>query len=459
VFACQAQCVGGDRLTRQELGWLLAQEARGAAKSLRAEVTELRASLPPKRSSGDADRTSSLPAEKSLNALDEAIALLGKLEAGTKQRSRRGRIDLAALLMEVAPECRIEIEPGAGTEVVGDEDELRRMLHLLLSAQTGPANDTKGARAIGIRREGAWIRITAELGPDTGATSEIERRWLSRMAVRHGGKLELHGRQQSILLPAETSNKEEVDGLRRELFEAQQLGETYARELATILGGALHVAPTAAAPATHFEIVRAMAAALLPTLTQVSAALNANGPASVKAAPLMGEAPEMLLRELVGELTSVAQLRGADTRRVDLRSSVHAALARGARRAHRRQVSVSAGVLDPCPVDGSQDSLDALVRNALDHAIAASPAGWTVKIDLHNHGATACLSIHDGGPPVPTHLATELLQHHLDAGSLGRPTGIALLLCHALLEQLGGQIEFAAEEQGNLTRFYIPVTG
>lgn len=441
-------------MTRQELGWLLAQEARGAARTLRAEVSELRASLPPKRT-GEQERTSSLPVERSLNALDEAIALLGKLETGTKSRPRRGRIDLAALLFEVAPECRIEMAPGAGTEVIGDEHELRRMLHLLLSNQGG-MTDTQGVRAVGIRREGSWIKVTVELGPDAGATTEVERRWISRMAVRYGGKFELHGRQQSVLLPAETSSREEVDGLRRELFEAQQLGETYARELATVLGGGL--APTApqatgAASSTRLDILRAFAAGLLPTLQH----LVGGGSGSGSMAPSAGsEAADAGLRDTLGELTALVALRSGESRRVDLRSSIHAALARCSRRAQRRGVQVVVGALAPCPVDANAELLDVLVRNALEHAISASPAEWQVRLDLELDGGEATLALHDGGPPVPPHVAGEFLNNRVEPGSLGRPAGIALLICYAALESLGGTLEFRSAERGNVTLLRFP---
>ncbi|MGC4091344.1 MAG: hypothetical protein QM756_26390 [Polyangiaceae bacterium] len=89
-----------------------------------------------------------------------------------------------------------------------------------------------------IRRQRDWVRISVDLGPDVAAIGELERRWLSRMATRHGGSFELDGGTQSILLQADgASDQREVHELRKELEQAQQLGEAYARELATVLGG------------------------------------------------------------------------------------------------------------------------------------------------------------------------------------------------------------------------------
>jgi hypothetical protein len=118
--------VTSGRLSRNELGWLLAQEARGAAKTLRENVTLLTQPPPPNIEPKIVGRTE-VHLESTLNALDDAINLISELETGPSSRGRRGRIDLAALLYEIAPNARIAIQPGAGTEVYGEESELRRL--------------------------------------------------------------------------------------------------------------------------------------------------------------------------------------------------------------------------------------------------------------------------------------------------------------------------------------------
>lgn len=232
------------RLTRQELGWLLAQEARGAAQKLRVEVGEMRSSF----EDPDEDRGSSLPGELSLDVLDNAIDVLGQLQATPRTR-RKGHLDLGALLYELAPNWRVVLAPGSGTQVFGDEEEFRRMLQLLLT-QSGLASNQNSmsepaARAVEIRRDGQWVRVTTPLGPDTAATMELERRWLARMAMRLGGRYELHGKSQSLVLPAESDDRLELKALKEELHQAQQLGQSYARELAEVLtDAASHPVPT-----------------------------------------------------------------------------------------------------------------------------------------------------------------------------------------------------------------------
>ena len=137
-----------ERLTRHEISWLLAQEARGAAKSLRTEVVQRRAPSDPHRL-GE-------PVETTLDALDDTIEMLSALNVGGRNKGRRGRIDLAALLVEIAPNARVALEPGAGTEVFGDEGELRRMLHLLVAQASGrtPGESNIPVR---IRRQGSAV--------------------------------------------------------------------------------------------------------------------------------------------------------------------------------------------------------------------------------------------------------------------------------------------------------------
>jgi hypothetical protein len=166
-----------ERLTKTELAWLLAQEARHAAQKLRVGVgIAPPESIPPppviiEEGTGGVEGT--------LNRLDEAVSMLASLHGQPISRGRRGKIDIAALLWEVAPEARVSLEMGEGTTVFGDESELRRMLHVLLAHSGDPTGATAVTSAVSIRREGEDVKVGVSLGPDKPATFETERAWLT----------------------------------------------------------------------------------------------------------------------------------------------------------------------------------------------------------------------------------------------------------------------------------------
>ncbi len=233
----------GDRLTRRELSWLLTQEARGAADRLREGVQILARPVPEQAPASErpSERPSTLsvPSEgeglaSTLDMLDGAMQRLAQLYgAPTNVRGRRGRVDVAAILWEVAPEAKVELSPGGGTEVFADEAELRRMLHVLLGASS--QSGVGGAQHVSLRRDGDDVRLAVALGPDTAPVSDAERSWLSRMAIRYGGRYELDGSSECLIFPAEeAAQQKEVSQLRKELDAAKAQGEMYARELAAV---------------------------------------------------------------------------------------------------------------------------------------------------------------------------------------------------------------------------------
>lgn len=454
----QSDGVTGERLTRGELGWLLAQEARGAASALRAEVKELRNSLrpPPPPSvggpvritgidhmanAGQEDRISSLPGERHLNTLDEAIDLLASLQQQTNPRpKRRGRIDLAALLYELAPNCKLSLEPGAGTEVIGDEHELRRMFHLLLNQSGGGEGAT--LNTIDLRRQDRWIHISVELGPDTAATSDLERRWLSRMAVKHGGRLELHGRRQLVLLPAEASNHEEVDQLKRELQQAQLLGEAYAKELATALAvdvpGPESVPMSVATVTGHWsDPVRALASAILPAL-QTAVRTTPNSPAI--------EALDVWARQLA----LVAEDDDSTTRLGNVLMAVSQVLTGAAGAASKRNVTlrdVTRRTDSLALITAPTTSLQPVLTLLVEHAIAASPAGGLVTIAVRAEQSALVFEVTDEGAFVPAAKAAGLIYGSIDPRSLGRPAGASLLLAAMLAERVGAKVQVSSETE------------
>lgn len=444
-----------ERLTRQELSWLLAQEARGAAKKLREGVSQLKQPGP--------SITATQPVETTLDTLDEAISKLSELQSGTKA-ARRGRIDLAALLYDLAPGARIAIEPGAGTEVFGEEAELRRMLHVLVSqTNSNPAvPSASSSPEVRIRRQDQWVRISVDLGPDSSATAELERRWLSRMATRHGGRLELESGTQSVLLPADgASDQREVVELRKELEQAQQLGEAYARELAAAFSAN---EPSELPPASEslgssaerFELLVSTAAALSRGLRGMLEGLRAD---AAMASEELGEDSALAERlsrrvtaafELSQELSRIAECPVVERAALlDVCRVTRDAVQEATTRAARHGVELALDAPDKLELQLPRARFELLLRALLDHAVAATPHDGRVLVQLAGGGAAVELVVQDGGPSIPEVSQQSVLTHRVDPASLGRPGGISLLTASVVAADLGSALRLAESPDGH----------
>ncbi|MFO0569969.1 MAG: hypothetical protein U0263_30260 [Polyangiaceae bacterium] len=449
-----------ERLTRQELSWLLAQEARGAARALREGVAQL--TQPP--IAGPKIEIQAAPAvETNLDALDEAIARLGELQMGPKGAApRRGRIDLAALVCEVMPNARIAMDTGSGTEVFGEEQELRRMIHLLVSQTNSTPADSGSARPdVEIRRDGEWLKISVELGPDSSATAELERRWLSRMATRHGGRLELEGGTETLFLPADRAT-EEMAELRRELEQAQQLGEAYARELAAVFAEATKqpsdpaAAPPPAAPGgERLELVISMSSALVRLTRAWLEGARADIAEAQQQLGGESEIGERLTRrisgaqELFAELERVAQSPLAEAaREVDLVAVLGEIVAQAEARAARHGVRLTLAAPPTAIRLVAPDTFGLAARSLIDHAIAATARDGEVRLKLAGtpHGWT--FSVEDGGPLIPPASRHDVLRRRADPTAFGRPEGFSLLVAEVTAPLLGASLSVGESASG-----------
>ena len=451
-----------DRLTRQELTWLLTQEARSAADKLRKGVAVL---APPQIRGLTNPPGPSI--EPELDALDDAMKMLASLHTGTTARGRRGRIDVAALLWDVAPQARVSIEPGSGTEVFGDESELRRMLQVMVGSISPSAQGSEmGTPELSIRRDGAEIRVSVTLGPDSSANAETERAWLSRMAIRYGGRFELEGATESIILPADGANEHrEVESLRRELEAAQRQGEAYARELAAVFSYSQSPPPRfSSKPAeAHLALsaITAMAAGMGHQIRAVFGAVARE--TATRGGPPPGSdrshEPSDGVSDLVGDLRSIADCPVFESvQHVNLADAVRAAMADLEGRATRRGVLLKSHIPSHLDIASRPGAVVLLARTLIADAIQATPHGGTVTVTLEEVSRTGRLFIDDGGHPLPNDAFHAIAEAQVDAATLGRPSTLALFYARKLAQHLEVQFEPASGDQlpaGVATRLEI----
>jgi signal transduction histidine kinase len=448
------------RLTRTELGWLLTQEAQGAASRLRQGVQVMRTMPPAPMEAQITTPPSETPGslDASLDALDDVMRMLENLHTKPTAPARRGRIDLAALLWEVAPEARVQMEPGGGTEVFGDESELRRMLHVLVGHGGGVGSQ------VTIRRDGADVRVAVTLGPDSSATAETERVWLSRMALRYGGRHELEGATEVLVLPAD-AEREEKEALRKELDEARKQGEAYARELAAVfqkgeeLSTASSYPPPPMDPSTErLDSVVRLCAGIAAELRSVVAPLGREL-AQLKGTPeqeeLVAQAQKRMSRatDFISMLASVGELDAeeaqTDTNLVDVVRTAIEGLSGRSERAGVR-VSMRAGMESTVRVRLSPRGAALLAREIIGLAVAATPRDGEVTVDVYTDPLGARLIVDDAGPPLPASARRGYIALEVDGGTYGRPSGVPLRLGAEIAAAHGAMLELSDAPAGGV---------
>ena len=439
------------RLTRQELGWLLTQEAAGAAERLRAGVQILKSNPPPEAAgAGVVDAT--------LDALDDTMKMLSSLHnRPVRVTGRRGRIDLAALLWEVAPDARAAIEPGSGTEVFGDEAELRRMLQLLVEHGSGAESQVE------IKRDGDMVRVAVVLGPDATATAEAERAWLSRMATRYGGRLDLEGGMEIFSLPAD-AERVEREALEKELDEAKKQGEAIARELAAAFTSTEeNISPSTFPPPLSGTDVGDRVAVLVRIAGGVAAELRSLLMPAVRELATLAKDDEQkfetIRRELgqaqdlahalatIGEI-DVQELPGP----ISLGEAVAKQITQLGGRSSRAGVTVQLddATQGKAHARSSPRALTALIDALLGQAIQASPRGSTIMVHLTDEERGPCIQVDDAGPPLPATARKAFVGLETEPGTYGRPTSLPLYVAAALASWQGATFELADTPEGGL---------
>ncbi|HTJ82836.1 MAG TPA: sensor histidine kinase [Polyangiaceae bacterium] len=478
--------MSGDRLTRTELSWLLTQEAKSAADKLRKGVglttpppaptivgtppTPPVATILP----GPSEDTG---VEGVLNRLDETMSMLASLY-GNQPRGRRGRIDVAALLWEIAPEARVQIDmENKGLVVFGDESELRRMLHVLMALGGDPT--TQGAMMVGNRRDDDKIKIAVELGPDKTQGFDAETQWLSRMTTRYGGELLLEGNTNTLVLPASDDDRE-VESLRRELAAAQAQGEAVARELAAVISSRSEPPPpnrtgTTGSPSATDGLAPlvGMARSLVTDVRGILAAIGRDmaplrergrwGERDAEIAEVASSVGRHVTAasEVVGDLARLAgcplfELPGTCNLLDHLRDVVKSEQIRASR--HGVQLLLHA------PDSVSDDLLPMatthiFIQELLDSAISVSPSDSQVEVRITESATGVVITVDDAGPALTQKAKSGAVNRDFDALVQERTAALPLIAAFALAAHLHAPLNLEdAPSGGTRARVVFPRT-
>ena len=442
-----------DGLTKQELSWLLTQEARTAAQTLREGVSRLTLAPTQKVRPASVEIESSLDA---LDLLDDAMRMLDSLNTSAGKRGVRGPVDMAALVGDVVGASKLHLQPGSGTDVFGDEGELRRMVQILLG-QSDVAGEEEPIPTVYLARHGENVRMSVKLGPDATGTARTERAWLARMALRYGGRLELDGSNETLWLPAAGAQEhKELEALRKELEEAQKLGEAYARELAAVFAtqnvaefsvvAPSTIPPTTDALAPLCAFSSAIAAQLKAILAGLTAQIEAP-PDSSRFATYSNVSDDLRvcwqqLQDLCADLQRVAAVPiGEMPVLTDIHQLVRDVVEASAARASRNNVRITCNINPIRPLLLPARSLACVIRLLVEHAVAASYRDAHVAVTVQADASSVEVYVDDQGACVPAGARDALLWLRVDPSTIGRPRGMHLLGASVIMAHLRGELQ------------------
>jgi signal transduction histidine kinase len=256
----------------------------------------------------------------------------------------------------------------------------------------------------------------------------------------------------SLVLPSDASSENETADLRKELEQAQQLGEAYARELAAVFAAGQLPEVDATSDrrdvaTRRFELLVSVASAVHRALHPLAKGLKEYAERSPTRSPIDGLVAPML--ELSSELGRAAQCPITESSsRVNLCRTVREAATEVDVHAARRNIKVEIDAPEEASISSRTKALALLVHSLLDHAVLATPTGGRVTVSVRTEGESAKLSVSDGGPPVPPPAHADLLEHRADPTAFGRPTGPALVIAHTTAAHLGTRLRLGEGTDG-----------
>jgi Amt family ammonium transporter len=104
------------------------------------------------------------------------------------------------------------------------------------------------------------------------------------------------------------------------------------------------------------------------------------------------------------------------------------------------------------------DRLVQVVTNLLSNAINFSPEGASVEVSIGRHDGMIRVSVRDRGPGIPDSFHDLVFEKFTQADTSDRRqrggTGLGLSICRAIIEDLGGRIDFETEPGSGTTLFF-----
>jgi two-component system sensor histidine kinase ChvG len=172
--------------------------------------------------------------------------------------------------------------------------------------------------------------------------------------------------------------------------------------------------------------------------------------------------------KIVESLTEAASLEDAlrydDLEPIDLAAVVQGYVENFASGCPQRRFGVG-GLCEEVPVLASGFRVEQLLDKLMDNAVASSPEGSQINLNLSYLPGGVRLRIENEGPPIPEEIREHVFESMFstrEAGGSGQPhMGLGLYVVRAIVESLGGRakVESPAGRSGTVFAIDLPIAG
>ena len=110
-------------------------------------------------------------------------------------------------------------------------------------------------------------------------------------------------------------------------------------------------------------------------------------------------------------------------------------------------------------VSGDRDALERLTGILLDNAVKYAPQGTDIRLTLTHQDRTACLTVENGGDPIPPEVAAHLFDrfYRADSSRTGTGFGLGLAIARAIAQNHKGNITCRSQEGVNRFSVTLPI--
>jgi signal transduction histidine kinase len=161
------------------------------------------------------------------------------------------------------------------------------------------------------------------------------------------------------------------------------------------------------------------------------------------------------VRRIVSDLLGFARQATAETRRLDLREVLDAALRLVEYQLVKEGIHiVSAYADEPGWVLADHDQLLQVVMNMVQNCRQAMPHGGTLTLRTWNSAGKACFAVTDTGVGIPAEDLVHVFDPFFTTKPVGQGTGLGLSVSYGIIKRHGGEIRVTSEG-GKGTTFWV----